>query len=122
MYFLDHSCFELLLSHPNETMSTEANVGIEIRANGFMLKEIKKIPVLPRINQVTFLQTDRQIYKPGDIFKIRIFILNKDALASEEQTVVLKIICVFVLNDSSSDSSSENKKPRRHYSCGMEGS
>lgn len=81
----------------------KANVGIDIRANGFTLKGNNSNEILAHshINQVTFLQTDRQTYKPGDIFKIRILILNKDGFASKEKAVVLQTFSVCVLNDSS---------------------
>lgn len=80
----------------------QGNVSIEIRANGFTLKGNNSNEILARshINQVTFLQTDRQTYKPRDIIKIRILILNKDGFASKEKTVVLQTLSVPMLNAS----------------------
>lgn len=85
---VEYSCFQLQV--PSTETST-ATVEIQIQANDVLLsgRSSNTISILsPNGKQeVTFLQTDRQMYKPGDVLKIRALVVNKEFLAGEEQKV-----------------------------------
>lgn len=75
-------------SQINRTGSADVEIQIKT-SDGTTLSghTSESIPV-SQLEDVTFVQTDKQEYKPGDVLKIRIFVLNKDFLAGNEQKVV----------------------------------
>lgn len=70
------------------------HVQIQIMLNGSVHTAHNQDPILIYPNKkVTFIQTDRKIYKPGDKIKIRVLVLNQDMTASKK----LKVGCYLKL-------------------------
>lgn len=91
----EYSCFELEVPDSNSTEHSTASIKVQIQSGSILLNEhnSKSVTLVPKANQVvTFLQTDRQMYKPGDTIKIRVLVLHKESLSGEEQTVFLEDI------------------------------
>uniref|UniRef100_A0A8C4SYS0 Macroglobulin domain-containing protein n=1 Tax=Erpetoichthys calabaricus TaxID=27687 RepID=A0A8C4SYS0_ERPCA len=54
------------------------------KGNSFEVKNKKKVLITP-IQSMTFIQTDKPIYKPGQTVKFRIFAMNEDFLPVNEK-------------------------------------
>ncbi|KAG2470004.1 A2ML1 protein, partial [Polypterus senegalus] len=67
-------------------MSNEFVGHIEVRLSGksFEVENKKKVLITP-IRSMTFIQTDKPIYKPGQTVKFRIFAMNEDFLPVNEK-------------------------------------
>lgn len=69
-----------------------AHIQVQIMLNGTVQTAHNQDPVLIYPNKkVTFIQSDRKIYKPGDKVKIRVLVLDPELTASKK----LKVDCVI---------------------------
>lgn len=98
----DKFCFELLLPkyEYNKTTYPKPAVQVEVQTNYGILKgeNLQSLEVVYYNDlAVTFIRTDRQIYKPGDVVKICIFTVNTKFSTYEFQTVIPKAI-IFNFN------------------------
>lgn len=89
---LEYSCFPLQIPQLNETQPSDLVVDMRVQSGETVLKGNNTFPLTvsaPKASQI-FLQTDRHTYKPGDVVKVRILLLNDDFLAGSEQKVSLQ--------------------------------
>lgn len=86
-------CFELRIP---ETQKTMAQIQVQIKfpddsASNYTVNTINEINIVQN-NDVVFIQTDKEIYKPGDRVKIRILILNYELNVPKNLTIpIVKI-------------------------------
>lgn len=85
-------CFELRIP---DTQKTIAQIQLQIKFPGdsntnYTVNTINEINIVQN-NDVTFIQTDKEIYKPGDRVKIRILILNYELNVPNNLTVSIII-------------------------------
>ncbi|XP_039619909.1 alpha-2-macroglobulin-like protein 1 [Polypterus senegalus] len=74
-------------------MSNEFVGHIEVRLSGksFEVENKKKVLITP-IRSMTFIQTDKPIYKPGQTVKFRIFAMNEDFLPVNEKYTTVELV------------------------------
>lgn len=79
--FVEHTCFEITIPSLKHVEPSYVDVQVQLQINETVESGQNQDPILIYPNRNTiFLQTDRQIYKPGDIIRIRLLVLNQDLL------------------------------------------
>lgn len=83
-----------------------ARIQAQIMLNGTVQRAQNQDPILIYPNkQVTFIQTNQKIYKPGDKVKIRVLVLDHELTASNKHKVTLICWCryfeiIVIINNS----------------------
>lgn len=86
--FLEHTCFEITIPSLKHVEPSYVDVQVQVQINETVESSQNQDPILIYPNKITvLLQTDRQIYKPGDVIKIRLLALNKELLADSTYKV-----------------------------------
>ncbi|XP_051788069.1 alpha-2-macroglobulin-like protein 1 isoform X1 [Erpetoichthys calabaricus] len=83
-----YKCIEFQVPMSNELVG---HIEVRLRGNSFEVKNKKKVLITP-IQSMTFIQTDKPIYKPGQTVKFRIFAMNEDFLPVNEKYTTVELV------------------------------
>lgn len=84
----EHTCFEVTVPSLKHTEPSYVDVQVQVQINGTIESGQNQDPVLVYPHRNTILiQTDRQMYKPGDRVKIRLLALSQDLLGDSRHKV-----------------------------------
>ncbi|XP_051788068.1 alpha-2-macroglobulin-like protein 1 isoform X4 [Erpetoichthys calabaricus] len=83
-----YKCIEFRVPMSNEFVG---HIEVRLRGNSFEIKNKKKVLITP-IQSMTFIQTDKPIYKPGQTVKFRIFAMNEDFLPVNEKYTTVELV------------------------------
>lgn len=93
MKFVEHSCFEITIPSLKHAEPSYVDVQVQVQINETVESGQNQDPILIYPNRnIVLLQTDRSIYKPGDLVKIRLLALNQDLFADNVYKVQLALL------------------------------
>lgn len=88
----EHTCFEIPVPFLKHTEPSYVDVQVQVQVNETVESGQNQDPVLVYPNRNTVLiQTDREMYKPGDRIRIRLLVLNQDLFGDSKYKVTQKI-------------------------------
>lgn len=75
--FLEHTCFKLFINPEKVKYSQYGSLHFQIQLNGTIYSSFNTDPIFIIANdKLTFIETDKTTYKPGDVVKFRILMLD----------------------------------------------
>lgn len=87
---LEHTCFDMFVPPLNYREAHYSHIQVQIMLNGSVHAAHNQDPILIYPNKkITFIQSDRKVYKPGDKVKIRVLVLSQELTALKK----LKVGC-----------------------------
>ncbi|XP_038629995.1 alpha-2-macroglobulin-like [Scyliorhinus canicula] len=81
-----YNCFNFTIEEKELSTNYVVFLAVTVRGSGgnISINETKKV-VLKRYDSLTFIQTDKAVYKPGQTVKFRIVTLNEDFIPIQEK-------------------------------------
>ncbi|XP_038678322.1 alpha-2-macroglobulin-like isoform X1 [Scyliorhinus canicula] len=81
-----YNCFNFTVGNEVMGLDTETIIAVTVRRSGetVSINETKRV-VLKRYDSLTFIQTDKAVYKPGQAVKFRIVTLNENFIPIQEK-------------------------------------
>uniref|UniRef100_A0A8C4SXG6 Alpha-2-macroglobulin-like protein 1 n=1 Tax=Erpetoichthys calabaricus TaxID=27687 RepID=A0A8C4SXG6_ERPCA len=83
-----YKCIEFQVPMSNEFVG---HIEVRLRGKSFEVENKKKVLITP-MRSMTFIQTDKPIYKPGQTVKFRIFAMNEDFLPVNEKYTTVELV------------------------------
>ncbi|XP_039619902.1 alpha-2-macroglobulin-like protein 1 [Polypterus senegalus] len=83
-----YKCIEFQVPMSNEFVG---HIKVRLSGKSFEVENKKKVLITP-IQSMTFIQTDKPIYKPGQTVKFRIFAMNEDFLPVNEKYTTVELV------------------------------
>lgn len=85
---LDNTCFKILIKPEKVKYSQYGSLHLQIQLNGTIHSAFNNEPIFIIANdKMTFIETDKTTYKPNDVVKFRILILDNDMKPFESLNV-----------------------------------